>query len=347
MNDNRPYVIAEMAWGHNGSKLQAKKIIQIAAESGATAISIHVTDLPAYMVPNYGITKESVSVVLNKESVFQYLDRINISGDDLIEVVNYAKSFSLDIVLMPNDVSSLNFSVKKLGPDALVLPASAFVDSKLVAAIGETDLPVFLRIGGATYQEIKYVVTQLKSRTDRRIILLHGHQNYPTKIEDVRLNWLNELEIFSDVELGLADHVSGDDSFAVITGALALALGVNYIEKHLVVSFNEKGEDFEAALDSVTFPQFMELLRQTKIALHGSDSIFTGLPEDVLRYREVSRKKIVASRDIEPGEVFSGENLVFMRANDGVECSQEVILMGKTSKTRYTKFEPILAKELN
>ena len=70
MNDNRPYVIAEMAWGHNGSKSQARKIIDIAAESGASAISIHITDLATYMVPDYGITKESVSVVLDKESVF-------------------------------------------------------------------------------------------------------------------------------------------------------------------------------------------------------------------------------------------------------------------------------------
>jgi len=347
MNDNRPYVIAEMAWGHNGSKSQARKIIDIAAESGASAISIHITDLATYMVPDYGITKESVSVVLDKESVFQYLNRINIHGDDLIEIVNYAKSLSLDIVLMPNDVASLNFSIKYLTPDALVLPASAFVDSKLVAKIEEIELPVFLRIGGATFEEIKSVVFQLKSKINRKIILLHGHQNYPTKIEDVRLNWLTELEIIEDVEIGLADHVSGNDPFAIVTGALALTLGINYIEKHLVVDFNENGEDFEAALDAATFPKFMELLRKTKIALGGSTSILTALPEDVLRYRKISRKKIVARRDIEAGEAFRSENIDFMRANEGIECSQEGLLLGRNSKSHYKRFEPILDLELN
>ena len=91
----------------------------------------------------------------------------------------------------------------------------------------------------------------------------------------------------------------------------------------------------------------MELLQKSKLATESSATLFSELPEDALRYRKISRKKIVANKDIESGEVFSDENLDFMRADDGIECSQFTRLVGKNSKKSYRKFEPILDLELN
>ena len=48
------YIIAEMAWAHDGSVEKAIRIMKAAKESGADAIGIHITDLPSYMVPHYG-----------------------------------------------------------------------------------------------------------------------------------------------------------------------------------------------------------------------------------------------------------------------------------------------------
>ncbi|MEO0015569.1 MAG: hypothetical protein RL589_50 [Actinomycetota bacterium] len=340
-----PYIIAEVAWGHNGNVDEFKQIVDLADANGASALSVHVTDLPSYMVPSYGVTKEAVSVELNNESVFNYLERINIQGEELEKLCAYIKSKSLDLIVMPNDVKSLELAIQKLHPDALVLPAAAFVDSLLVSAMSKTSLPVFLRIGGATTSEIQNVIHVLRMHVDRKIVLLHGHQNYPTKIEDLRFDWINQLKVFSEVEIGLADHVSGDDPFALITGSLALALGVRYIEKHLVLDFQQRGEDFEAALDKTTFPLFMDFIFKTGKALNSNSKITDELPPDVVRYRNISRKKIVSSKSISKGEKFTLENIAFMRASVGVECSEINTLLEKVARNSYEQFESIESDE--
>lgn len=345
MRVQEPYIIAEVAWGHNGNVEEFQHIIDIATANGASALSVHVTDLPSYMVPTYGVKKEAVSVELKSESVFQYLERINIQGDELEKLCSYIKSKSLDLIVMPNDVKSLEFTMQKLHPDALVLPSAAFVDSILISAMSKTSLPVFLRVGGATTLEIHKVIQELRKLIDRKIVLLHGHQNYPTKIEDLRFDWINQLKVFPNVEIGLADHVSGDDQFALITGPIAMALGVRYIEKHLVLDFEKRGEDFEAALDKNTFPIFMDLITKSSKALNSNSSINDELPPDILRYRNISRKKIVSSKPILKGERFTLENVAFMRASEGVECSEINVLLEKVAKKSYKQFESIESNE--
>ena len=48
------FIIAELAWAHDGELDKAVRIARGAAKAGADAFSIHVTSLPDYMVRRYG-----------------------------------------------------------------------------------------------------------------------------------------------------------------------------------------------------------------------------------------------------------------------------------------------------
>ena len=110
----KTYVIAEMAWSHTGSLGKAIEMLEGATESGADAISIHITDMPTYMTKDYkciaGTTlSDSADETL---SIYDFLVSINLSDDDWKRFSCRADELNIDLVVMCNDQQSFEFSKK-------------------------------------------------------------------------------------------------------------------------------------------------------------------------------------------------------------------------------------------
>ena len=85
------HIIAEMAWGHDGSIDQAVELMQAAKNCGADSFSIHLTDLPNYMVNYYGSGEGKVSAGRENLDVYKYLEEIDLSKDKWIKLARIAK----------------------------------------------------------------------------------------------------------------------------------------------------------------------------------------------------------------------------------------------------------------
>ena len=73
---------------------------------------------------------------------------------------------------------------------------------------------------------------------------MHGFQSYPTKIQDVNLNYINFFEkliLEIDGIWGYQDHLSGTSKFALYMSLISLGIGINYLERH--VTLNRKKRD--------------------------------------------------------------------------------------------------------
>src|SRR5687767_13037197 len=75
------FVVAEMAWSHDGSVDKGGAIVAGAADAGADAINFHLTSLPDYMVPFYGAGPGRLSGGRETLDVYRYLDSANLSFD--------------------------------------------------------------------------------------------------------------------------------------------------------------------------------------------------------------------------------------------------------------------------
>ena len=63
------YIIAEMAYSHDGSPDLARDIVAKAAAADADAISVHFTHMPDYMVRHYGAGPGRVSASRRKTDI--------------------------------------------------------------------------------------------------------------------------------------------------------------------------------------------------------------------------------------------------------------------------------------
>lgn len=337
----RTYIIAEMAYSHEGSAKLAETIVRAAADAGVDAVSIHVTHMPDYMVPHYRTGEGRVSAGKDTRPLYEYLADISLSFEEWDAVATTARRLGLDLVIMPNDDASLTFS-KTLLPSAYVISAAAFEELDFVERIGAAGRPLFLRVGGATLGEMEAVVDRLRGVTDQPITLLYGHQNYPTRIADTNLGFLRCLKETFGLPVGIADHIDADDEFALIAPLLAIPLEISCIEKHVTHDRSRRGEDFESALNPGELARFVKLVRNAEAAIGARFAL--GLSESSQAYRKNTRKRLVAARDISAGEVLDGDGVVAKRSDAGMSPAFKAQVLGARARRDISKNEGIEAE---
>lgn len=337
-------IVAEMAWAHDGSVEKAIRIMKAAKEAGADAIGIHLTDLPTYMVPYYGSGKGRVSAGKEHMRVFQYLVDINLTSDDWVAFAASTRETGIALCVMPNDHASLQFCEQQIKPEYYVLTAAAFVEADFIVAVAKTRRPTLFRIGGATLGEIEATLNLFRANGGGEVTLLHGFQNYPTKLEDTNARQMQSLKNLFGVPVGLADHIDGGDPIAKAVPLLALALGASCIEKHITWDRTEKGEDFEAALDPKDFKEFVSYIRAGEIAL--GERNWGPLSPAAERYRGVSRKRMVAARAIKSGTVLTRDDITYKRGDVGISPAQTENVLGRTLKSDLVENDGITLEDL-
>lgn len=338
------HIIAEMAWGHDGSLTQAIDIMKTAKNSGADSISIHITNLEETMVKHYGSGKGKVSSGREEFDIYKYLEKINLSNEDWKKFKAETLNNDIKLVVMPNDLSSLNFAEEELNPDYYVVSAACFVEEDFLREVARKKRPTIFRIGGAYLGEIEKAVFIFREENNQDIILLHGFQNYPTDIKETNLAQLKILKEIFNCEVGLADHLDGGTSFAKVLPVLALPYGATYIEKHITLNRDDKSEDFESALNPSDFKEMVEYIRHAELAI--GKSYIDQLSESAVNYRKVSRKKIVAKFDLKKGEVIYKDKLTFKRTDNGLEADKIFLVLNRILKQDISKDEEITLEKL-
>lgn len=340
------YIIAEMAWSHTGSLERALEILEGAKRAGADAISIHITDMPTYMVEDYKcIAGTTLSDSADQQAtIYGFLDKINLSHEQWRVFDERAKAVGIDLVVMCNDRVSFEFS-KSLNVCRYVISPASFLEDQLIEDIVRRNSDMILRTGGATLDEVADVVKRiLKADPNSRICLLAGIQLYPTPIEELHLASLRAIAEQFDrpgIMIGLADHIDGDHPYAIHLPALALAFGAKVLEKHITTDRREKLEDYEAALGIEQFAGFVDYIRTAGRALgYGSLDYMADNPS-YQKYRMVTRKKIVASIDLAAGTILTRQMLAFKRADHGAQLDVLDQLIGRPLKAAKKRDEGV------
>ena len=131
------------------------------------------------------------------------------------------------------------------------------------------------------------------------------------------------------VDVGYSDHTLGTD-----VAIAAVALGAKVIEKHFTLDRNMSGPDHKASLEPDVLIKMVAGIRSIEKALGDGNKVIT---QNELQNRSVARKSIVASRDIQVGEVFTVDNLTTKRPGTGISPMEWDLVIGVKAKQSYIK----------
>jgi N,N'-diacetyllegionaminate synthase len=190
--------------------------------------------------------------------------------------------------------------------------------------VAKTGLPIILSKGMASEEEVDKVVKTLVP-INNKISIMHCVSVYPAKSELLNLNQILTLKKkYPEIVWGYSDH-----SIGTLACSVAVALGAKVIEKHYTLDKKLDGPDHWFSSDPDELKKLVDDIRNTEKSM-GSGKI--EVTKDELKSREIMRRKIVAKKNINEGDILSLDNVSFKRSVSGIDVSKWDKIRGSKAK---------------
>jgi len=316
-----PYIIAEVAYNHEGDIKYLHQMIDEIATLKLNAVKFHLLlNLDSYMKRTHPLY----------DTVKKWLFTEN-QWDDIL---NHATKKTLDIVALCDDVESIHYIIrKKKKVYAIELHATSIDDHFMLAEAAKFDGQIILGIGGSSINDISYAVDFLRHHGKQDILLMYGFQSYPTDYADINLAKMHAIYDLFRLPVGYADHTGFNDPNNAVISIAAALMGFPVLEKHYTPDPGKERIDYHAAVGEKQMRCIRDLM---KIALqvHGSGQITLSESEKTYGNTGPMKKAIVAKRDIKKGEKLSLQNLWFKRTPEESTIQQKQFLQLLGSKVK-------------
>jgi N-acetylneuraminate synthase len=321
-----PYIIAEIGVNHGGDLLLAKRMINEALESGAHAVKFQTykaENLASRHSPSYWDRKKEATT--SQFELFKKYDAF--TPDNYAELADYCREMKGVFLSTPFDTDAVRF-LEPLVP-AFKIASADITNVPLLRAVARTKKPLLISTGAATLAEIETAVQLARSCGCHQIILLHCVLNYPTPIGRAQLNMIHVLKrVFPDCLTGYSDHVIPDETLSALEAAALL--GACVLEKHFTYDKSLPGNDHYHAMDKHDLKRFCVKLKLYH-KLVGPRVKDLALEQTA---RLHARRSIVTATNIEPGEMFTEQNLTTKRPGHGISPLHWDEIVGKKAGTK-------------
>ncbi len=330
----RVVIIAEAGVNHNGDLELAKKLIDVAAEAGVDYVKFQTFKADKIVTQSAEKAQYQKNATSTTESQYEMLKKLELTDAMHHELFKYCQKSSVQFLSTGFDIESVDFLLS-LGQQLIKVPSGEITNLPYLRHVGSCQLPVIMSTGMSTMEEIGDALSVLTSTglTKDMITVLHCTTEYPTPMEEVNLRAMRTINEKFGVAIGYSDHTVGIE---VSVGAVAL--GASVIEKHFTLDRTLPGPDHKASLSPNELHALVIGIRNLEIALGSSKKTPTA---SEIANLLVVRKSIVASRNIEIGEVFSEINITTKRPGTGITPMKWDHLIGSKAIRNYLPDEEI------
>ncbi|WP_417122961.1 N-acetylneuraminate synthase family protein [Paraeggerthella sp.] len=315
-----PFVIAEAGINHNGDISLAKKMIEVAAESGVDAVKFQTFRTEDFIFDHkitYTYQSQGKEVT---ESMFDMFKRTEFSREEWGEIKDCCDNCGITFLSTPVTVHDLEMLIG-LGTAAVKVGSDDFTNIPFIKEYASKGLPMLISCGMADGDEIEQVVNASTEINDDLCIFLCTSQ-YPTPPENANISKLEEMRRrFPDVVLGFSDHTQGSTA-----AVLAVGYGAKVFEKHFTLSHDFPGPDHWFASDPDELREWASSIKEAYEMVGSPDLVPTPAEREM---RSLARRSVVVVEDVEEGEVFSVNNLGLRRPGTGIPPSSYESILGR------------------
>ncbi len=329
------FIIAEAGVNHNGSIELAKKLIDVAVDSGVDAVKFQTfkaVNLVCKNAQKADYQKENMDD--GDDSQFNMLKKLELDMDTHKELISYCNSKNIMFLSTPFDHDSIEL-LNDLGLEIFKIPSGEITNLPYLRHIGKLNKKVILSTGMADIGEIEDALDVLidAGTQKEKITILHANTMYPTPMEDVNLKAMVTIGNTFDCKYGYSDHTLG-----IEVDIAAVAMGASCIEKHFTLDKTMEGPDHKASLEPDELISMVKAIRNIELAL--GSSIKKPSKSETPNI-QIARKSIVADCDIQKGEVFTEDNLSIKRPGNGINPMRWDEIVGTIASKDYNQDELI------
>ena len=234
------FITAEIGINHNGDIEIAKKLIDVAKESGCDAVkfqkrtvekvySKEVLDSPRDSPWGTTTRDQKLGLEFNEKQydmINDYCNKKNIEW--------YASAWDIDSQLF---LRKYNLKHNKVA-------SAMLTHKKLLETIAEEKKHTFISTGMSTMDEIRQAVEIFKRR-NCPFELQHSNSSYPMNLDEANLRCIETLREEFNCNVGYSGH----EAVGYIICITAVVLGATSIERHLTLDRSMYGSDQAASLE--------------------------------------------------------------------------------------------------
>ena len=257
MKDKKPIqLVGEIGINGNGDLKSVKKLIDIASIAGLDLIKFQKRD-PNLCVPENQKNKIK-ETPWGKMTYLEYKYVMEFDKKDYIEIDNYCKEKNMRWFASAWDLDSANF-LKDLNCERVKIPSAHLNNHILLKHCRENFKEVHLSTGMSTEKEIVDAI-----KIGNPDVIYHTNSSYPANVEDLHLSYIRWLkDQYPDKQIGYSGHEWG-----LTTTFATVAMGVDWIERHICISHDDWGSDQKASIDPVGLYKLVRGIRDIEKAIN-------------------------------------------------------------------------------
>jgi len=323
----RPYVIAEIGTVHDGSLGNAKKLIEIAKESGAECVKfqLHIAD--------FETTRDApMPPYFREENRYEYFTRTSFDIEQWSHLVEFAKDLEIDFLVSPFSNEALDL-LRQLGMRRFKVPSGELSNKMLLEDIAIDFDHVFVSTGMSNYKEIDWAMSHFLEQLGK-VTIMQCTSLYPCPTNQVGINVISEFLNRYSCRVGFSDHTR-----TTAAAILGMSLGSVVFEKHLTFSRKMYGSDAWNAFEPDEFARYCQELDFAYEIL--SSPIDKDSQEITSQSKLIFEKGVYARVDMDKGHEVTRENLILLKPNEGISASEYSKIVGKVLKRSVSAHSPL------
>jgi len=258
-------IIAEMCQNHNGDDKTLFKMVDAAAEAGASHIKMqHIYTKNLTFRPQFeeglSLGKEVQSIKRPYQHEFNRLKSLEISGKTCEAFVKHVERIGLIPVTTCFARSNIEEIIQQ-GFREIKVASYDCASYQLIRDLSKNFRHLYISTG-ATFENEIYHTYKILRELNISYDLLHCVSLYPTPLEKLNLLRIKHLKKYSR-NVGFSDH-SLVDKNALLASKAAIICGANIIERHFTILPQHETKDGPVSISSC---HISELVKFSKMSL--------------------------------------------------------------------------------
>lgn len=302
------YFIADIAANHDGDLERAKRLIELAAKSGASAVKFQHFRAP-FIVSRRGFEELGTKLAhqaIWRKSVFEVYEEASLPWEWTRDLAKTASDNGVAFFTAPYDLEAVDY-VDEYVP-AFKVGSGDITWLDAIRRMASKNKPIFLATGASSLEDVKRAISVIEE-VGNHYCVMQCNTNYSGSKENRKFANLKVISKykseFPNAVLGLSDHTIDN-----LTSLGSVALGVCAIEKHFTDDRKRRGPDHYFSLDPSLWRHMVDEIEALRVALGDGEK---KIEENEQESSIVQRRALRFARSLKKGERIQKKDLIALR----------------------------------
>ena len=315
--DHPTFLVVDIGQAHDGKIDMAHSFVDAAAECGVDAVKFqtHIADAESTLDECLELPKE-----IGDKTPYDYWKRMEFTPEEWDGLARHARERSIVFLSTAFSPAAVDL-LQRIGMPAWKIASGEVRSFDLIDVMCRAGGPVLLSTGMSALAEIEETVQRIRGN-GASIALFQCTSQYPTTMEMVGLEVIDEYRRRFDCPAGLSDH-----SGTVFPGLAAMAIGADLLEVHMIMDHAVFAPDNCVSVTAEEI-KLLSRARDAFAAMNVSSLNKDAMAGSLGDMRVTFGKSVAPARELAAGTELSGDMLLMKKPGNGIQASQLGRLIG-------------------